>query len=321
VVTLIDDSSGGREPKSPDLSVRLNFLLGSVIVHLLLIMAMILAPERPPTRLPVVAAPEAPQKQTRVFLPPKELLRAARPLPRAVPTPVPTPPPAADRMSIGGPGPQRKDRLLHRDEDLTRQARGRPDAVPSAAPPAAAGPPATPAPVQEARQAQAASQDRLRFPAGPGAAQDARVPAPVRSAQPPSLAATLRDLDARLAREGARGIASGTGQQMGALFFDPEGADFTVWANHWKNETYRNWIVPASVQFGQKGRVDLSFTVERDGRVSDVTLVKSSGTAALDRAAANALLSGRLLPLPADYTKPRITIGVSFFYNMNPQEQ
>ena len=52
---------------------------------------------------------------------------------------------------------------------------------------------------------------------------------------------------------------------------------------------------------GFRGHVDIEFTVERDGAVSEVRLLKSSGTPALDRAAQNALPSSRLLPLPADY--------------------
>jgi TonB family protein len=135
----------------------------------------------------------------------------------------------------------------------------------------------------------------------------------------PTLAETLRTLDRRLADAGRRGVATGTGQQMGALFFDPAGADFTAWINHFKNEVYRNWIIPQAVLLGFHGHVDLEFTVERDGRVSDVRVLKTAGNPALDRAAANALIAGRFMPLPADFAPPRVTIQVSFFYNEGPQ--
>ena len=49
------------------------------------------------------------------------------------------------------------------------------------------------------------------------------------------------------ARPARAALVTGTGQQMGPLFFDPEGADFTVWINHFKNEVYRNWLVPQAV--------------------------------------------------------------------------
>ena len=106
---------------------------------------------------------------------------------------------------------------------------------------------------------------------------------------------------------------------MGPLFFDPEGADFTVWINHFKNEVYRNWIVPQPALMGFRGHVDIEFTVERDGRISSLRVLKSTGTPALDRAAQNALLGSRLMPLPADYAPARITMQGGFYYNEGPQ--
>jgi len=106
---------------------------------------------------------------------------------------------------------------------------------------------------------------------------------------------------------------------MGPLFFDPEGADFTVWVNHFKNEVYRNWIVPQPALLGFRGHVDLEFTVERDGRLTNLRMHKSSGTPALDRAAHNALLGSRLLPLPAEFRPQRVSMQVTFFYNEAPQ--
>jgi protein TonB len=106
---------------------------------------------------------------------------------------------------------------------------------------------------------------------------------------------------------------------MGPLFFDPQGADFTAWINHFKNEVYRNWIVPPSVLMGARGHVDLEFTVQRDGSMIDIRLLKSSGTVSLDRAARNALLGSRLHALPAAFGPPTVTMQVTFFYNQGPQ--
>ena len=117
------------------------------------------------------------------------------------------------------------------------------------------------------------------------------------------------------------GMPTGTGnfRQMGPLAFDPQGADFTRWINHFKNEVYRNWIVPQPALLGFTGQVDFEFTVERDGTMSALRVLRSSGTVALDRAAQNALSSSRLLALPDDYGPPRITMPVTFFYNEGPQ--
>jgi TonB family protein len=61
--------------------------------------------------------------------------------------------------------------------------------------------------------------------------------------------------------------------------------------------------------------VDFAFTVERDGSISSLRMLKSSGTPAMDRAAQNALQNSRFLPLPSDYRPPRVEMQVGFFYN------
>jgi len=111
---------------------------------------------------------------------------------------------------------------------------------------------------------------------------------------------------------------SGTSQSLGGLFFDPQGADFTRWVNHFKNEVYGNWVIPQRALMGFKGQVAFEFTVEREGTMTSLRMLRSSGALDLDRAVQNALSGSRSLPLPADYTPPRITMQVTFFYNENP---
>jgi TonB family protein len=279
---------------------RQGFLM-SAIVHLMIMMALINRAQggRPK---PVVQEDALPVRE-RIFLPSKEVLRQLAPPParRATPAPVPTPPPprAKDRISIGPPSSERAKVLeLRREDDLTQAPKGRPDALPSA-PPAPAIVAASPAP---------APADR-----GEGAYR------PEGADRRPTLAESLRNLEQRLGEAGPRGLEGGTGRQMGPLFFDPEGADFTFWINHFKNEVYRNWIVPQAALLGFRGHVDLEFTVERDGSLTNLRMLKSSGTPALDRAAANSLLGSRLLPLPRDFGPPRVTMQVTFFYNQGPQ--
>ena len=286
--------------------------LASVLIHLMLLLAAARWLDRSgpvPQAEPLPEAPP-PERITRVILPPPEVWRPPAPPSQsrpAAPNPQERPQPrpeAKDRVSIGGPAAERQKTPLElrRDEDLTRSvARGRPDApgTPAGAPksaPAAGGP--TPEPAAEVADAPLAS------PA-----------APRRQPGRPSIAGSLRNLEERLAEGGPRGIESGAGQQMGPLFFDPQGADFTAWTNRFKNELYRNWIMPPSVTLGARGHVDIQFRVERDGRVSGLRIVRSSGTPALDRAARNALLGGRFLALPSDFRPDQVVMDVSFFYN------
>jgi TonB family protein len=113
----------------------------------------------------------------------------------------------------------------------------------------------------------------------------------------------------------SRATGNATGEEMGGLLFDPQGADFTFWINQFKNEVYRNWIVPKAALLGFGGRVDFEFTVERKGSTSALRMLRSSGTTSLDRAAQDALTKSHFAALPDDYGPPRVTMQVTFFYN------
>lgn len=282
-----------------------------------------LAPEIVPTPSP---------KGPSVFLPRADILRQLRPAPAVTPPPVtappvplptPTPPPPRNRISVGGPASERAKGpiLLRREDDLTAAPRGtvRGDGSERAQ----ATPPPTPVPSPPTLSADGGgTMGGRRLPPGlgsPATPVPPGRPGPVGPYRPGSLGETLRDLDRRLAQSGPRGIESGTGQQMGPLFFDPQGADFTRWLDRFKNEVYRNWIIPNAVLLGIRGHVDLEFTVERDGSVTSLRLLKSVGNPALDKAAANAILAGRFLPLPSDFAPPRVTMQVSFYYGEGPQ--
>jgi TonB family protein len=265
----------------------------------------------------IVHAPEAPRPVTArtpsanaVFLPPPAQVRkmlGLRPLP--APRPTPPPPGAKDRISLGAPAPMRAPEplLLNRDDDLTKIAKGLPTA--SQAPRPSIPEPAPPAPA--ARPAGAILADGGRL-----------APTPLTPGRPGPIQASLRRFEATgIGDPGPLGAVTGTGGQMGPLFFDPQGADFTEWVQRFKNEVYRNWILPPSAALGiGGGEVDFEFVVDRGGRMTDVRLLESSGTGSLDRAARNALVASRLLPLPADFAPTTVTMKVGFVYGMRPPD-
>ena len=309
---------------------RQGFLV-SATVHLLVLMSL----ARSPAGAKRTDLPKPDSDQSRrapaVFLPPPSVLRQVLP---AAPHPVPPPPPPSraerlpatpptpppdqkkDKISIGGPSEQKTPLILRKDQEVSA-AKGKPDAAPSVPPDSAAS--VTPQAGGGAPEVPGAPG--LRMPpgltgSGPSGNDGSRGrPRP----EGPSIAQSLRNLDRRLRENGQKGLLTGTGQQMGPLFFDPAGADFTVWINHFRGEVYRNWIMPQPALLGFRGHVDLEFTVERDGSLTNLRLLKSSGTPALDKAAENALLGSRLMALPGDYSPPRVTMQVSFFYNEGPQ--
>jgi protein TonB len=309
---------------------RQGFLV-SAILHLTILMILISSPPKPWN--PQAFDPKSLERKDVVFLPPAAMLRemlppARRPAAeRPTPAPVPTPPPAQakDRISVGPPSDvrQKGPMILRREDDLTKAPKGEMNPA-LAAPPAPAAP--TPATAETAEKAAGVAErpgrQGLRLPPGllgqqPRGDEGVRpLPGPIG----PSIEGAVEGLTRRAQRESRAGIPTGTGQNLGGLYFDPQGADFTLWINRFKDEVYRNWIVPQAALFGAaRGHVDFEFTVERNGSMSALRLVKSSGTVSLDRAAQNALSSSRLLALPDDYGPPRVTMTVTFFYNEAPQ--
>lgn len=70
----------------------------------------------------------------------------------------------------------------------------------------------------------------------------------------------------------------------------------------------------AARRTGEQGRVVVRFTVDRTGRVEDVVLVSSSGSASLDEAAQAMLRDARLPPFPAGMTQAQVTATVPIRY-------
>lgn len=305
------------------IDTRQGFLI-SALAHLGIIM---LVASRPATAPKTARNPEeAPPVAQRVFLPPASVLRQLAPIPPRPaapaprpPAPVPTPPPEGkDRISVGPPveARQKGPMILRREDDLTKVAKGRPDAIPSAPPPA---PPVAPPDAGKTAGVDVTGKPGLRLPPGLGDMPRGTEGSPGKPGEArPSIANSLRNLDQRIRSTGPLGLESGTGQQMGPLFFDPRGADFTAWLNQFKNEVYRNWIAPQPFLMGFRGHVDIEFTVLRDGSLTNMKVLKSTGTPALDRAAQNALLGSRFLGLPSDFSPASVTMQVTFFYNEGP---
>jgi len=69
---------------------------------------------------------------------------------------------------------------------------------------------------------------------------------------------------------------------------------------------------------GEQGRVVLRFTMDRSGRVLQVALAASSGSAILDNAAQAFLREARLPPLPAAMSEDQISVTVPIRYTLEP---
>ena len=72
-----------------------------------------------------------------------------------------------------------------------------------------------------------------------------------------------------------------------------------------------NWTQQAEV----RGSSIVKYTLQRDGRITEVSVERSSGYAALDNAARRAIeLTRQITPLPAAYPNPTLTIHLTFQY-------
>ncbi len=292
-------------------------ILESIVVHAIaLTLLFLIQPHKP--QLPPEA--EKPKVSRAFFLPPQ---LAKPPAPKAVakavpqPTPpppqpvaTPPPPPKSAKISIGEASDKRAEILqLERDRDIGR--RGTKTAQEKAMPQEAV-------PESEKRAGEGRGEDAQRsglpLPSG-GAnptspANDPRVMGPSGGI----LSASTRSVERALRDKRDMSQLEIPGYQMGPLFFDPEGADFTRWINHFKSEVYRNWIIPEPARLGVRGQVGIEFTVDRGGKITRIAMLSSSGMPALDRAASNALQGSDLLPLPDDYPAGSVTMRVTFVY-------
>ena len=321
---------------------RQGFLV-SATVHLTLLMLLIAW--RPSPRRPDEIDVNSLERKDLVFLPPAAVLRqlapalppGARPRPVPAPTPPsaqPTPPPAAqkkDRISVGPPSDVRLKgpMILRREDDLTKAPKGQSltPALPAPTPAAPKSAAPTPAPPAEVAQKGGGAPDipgrqGLKLPpellgGNVPRGDEGRRAAP--GSLGPSIAGATDSVARRMERSAQMGIPTGTGQNVAGLYFDRQGADFTLWVQHFKDEVYRNWILPQAAYFNFHGHVDFEFTVERNGSISALRMEKSSGTPAFDKAAQFALTSSHWDPLPDDYGPPRVTMRVTFFYNEAPQ--
>lgn len=291
-------------------------VLVSVVTHAVaLILLFLIQPSEPR-----IVEPEKPV-QRRAFLLPKALAPlppAPRPAPppKAAPTPpppaAPTPPPPKKeaKISIGEASDQRaRELILERERDIGR--RGTKVAQDKSVPQEA-----TPESQVRAGRGRGEDAERSGLPVPTGGALSMPRADDSRAAGPSGglLSATTKSVERVLRDRRDLSQMEISGFQMGPLFFDPEGADFTRWINHFKSEVYRNWIIPEPARLGVRGQVGIEFTVERGGKIVRITPLSSSGMTALDRAASNALEGSNLLALPNDYPADTVTMRVTFVY-------
>ena len=104
------------------------------------------------------------------------------------------------------------------------------------------------------------------------------------------------------------GLSSGGGGEGGYL----EVSDFCCpeYLGTMRTQILKNW----DSRQGAAGVVHMRFVIQKDGRIADITIERSSGVQALDLFARRALLLTKLPPLPSAYPDQALAVHLFFEY-------
>ncbi len=144
-------------------------------------------------------------------------------------------------------------------------------------------------------------------------------PAP-RGGPPPggALGEALRNLN-RYAQDQQLDNPNGGNQVDPAIQFDSKGVEFGPWLRRFVAQVKRNWFVPYAAM-SLKGHVVITFNVHKDGRITDLQVLRPSDVAAFNNAAMNALAtSNPTMALPPEYPADKAFFTVTFYYNESPR--
>jgi len=115
---------------------------------------------------------------------------------------------------------------------------------------------------------------------------------------------------------GEKGFAN-----AGPISFESTWYDWGDYAQSMVARIRVNWynIMPDLLRTGMQGVVTIRFTIHRDGQITDVTILNTSGIPPYDFAAKKAIEnSSPLNPLPKDFPMATEHVTAMFYYNLEP---
>ena len=187
-------------------------------------------------------------------------------------------------------------------------------------PPPVEAPPPTPTPPQPAAADVSpgpAPEPQMARNAPPLAAPP-RIEEPVTPRVGGGLRDSLRNLDRYAQTQTLTNPLGGATDPNADFQFDPKGVDFGPWLRRFVTQVRRNWFVPRSAQTF-RGRVVVTMTIHRDGRITDLHVLRPSDHESFNQSSYNALRgSNPTEPLPAEYPDRAMQMTVTFYYNELP---
>jgi TonB family protein len=189
---------------------------------------------------------------------------------------------------------------------------------PEPSPPAPQTPPA-PDPSSAPAAANAPQFTMNNAPTQPRPQPTPNPQANARSAPPPggALGEALKNLN-RYAQDQQLDNPNGGNLIEPSIQFDSKGVEFGPWLRRFIAQVKRNWFVPYAAM-SLKGHVVITFNVHKDGRISDLQVIRPSDVSAFNNAAFNALAqSNPTMALPTEYPSDKAFFTVTFYYNETP---
>ena len=103
-----------------------------------------------------------------------------------------------------------------------------------------------------------------------------------------------------------------------SIQFDTKGVEFGPWLRRFIAQIRRNWFVPYAAM-SMRGHVVVTFYVHKDGRISELTVLKPSTVESFTHSGRNAIAaSNPTIPLPPEYPDEKAFFTVTFYFNENP---
>lgn len=108
---------------------------------------------------------------------------------------------------------------------------------------------------------------------------------------------------------------------LGPLSFDTQWYDWGPYAAEMLRRIRYHWRIPELAQMGVPGVVRIRFYIEKNGRVTGLTILRESSHPPMDFAAQDAILNASPLPpLPKEVGVEREGVIITFYYNTRPPE-
>jgi TonB family protein len=133
-----------------------------------------------------------------------------------------------------------------------------------------------------------------------------------------SLGEALRDLQRYVQNETFDNPRGGDDRPGATIQFDTKGVEFGPWLRRFVAQVRRNWFVPQAAMV-LSGHVVLQFNIHRDGSITDIAVLQPSSVDAFTNAAYGAIAtSNPTAPLPPEYPSEQALFTVTFYYNEEP---